>query len=280
MSTTTTHYVLVKPGVADPVDADLWGGELNDDMDIIDGVMFANSQWKAESESIASATTTDLGTTVSANVLVTGTTTITSFGTIAAGTVRWGRFNGALTLTYNASSLILPGAATITTAANDSFRAISLGSGNWVVTDYFRASGQPIAIALVVTSINFGDETLNKYDEGSWTPVDASGAGLSFSSVSANYTRIGRMVYAYCHLNYPVTANASAAMIGGFPFAAANADYARQGQIAYTTSATAVRCIMNANTSTAAFFNSGGSANTNAQLSNTSNFLMFIYPVS
>lgn len=99
--------------------------------------------------SVASAATVDLGAQTVANVQVTGTTTITSFGTTDSGVTRQLRFSGALTLTHNATSLILPGAASITTAANDVATAISLGSGNWVVTNYERASGQPVAQRIV-----------------------------------------------------------------------------------------------------------------------------------
>lgn len=93
---------------------------------------------------IASATTTAIGGVTSDKVSITGTTTITGFGTIAAGTTRSGRFTGALTLTHNATSLILPGAANITTAAGDSFQAVSLGSGNWVVYFYQKADGTAV----------------------------------------------------------------------------------------------------------------------------------------
>lgn len=94
---------------------------------------------------VASATTTDLGALASEHVSITGTTTITGFGTVAAGTRRSGRFTGALTLTHHATSLILPGAANITTAAGDRFTAISLGSGNWVVYHYTKADGTAIS---------------------------------------------------------------------------------------------------------------------------------------
>lgn len=39
MPTFTTNYNLAKPLVNDATDQDLWGGELNDDMDIIDSTM-------------------------------------------------------------------------------------------------------------------------------------------------------------------------------------------------------------------------------------------------
>lgn len=93
---------------------------------------------------VASATTTDIGAAAAENVSITGTTTITGFGTVAAGTKRQGRFTGALTLTHNATSLILPGGANITTAAGDRFGAVSLGSGNWVVYWYTKANGTSI----------------------------------------------------------------------------------------------------------------------------------------
>lgn len=92
--------------------------------------------------SVASAATTDLGAVASDKVSITGTATITSFGTAPAGTFRQGRFTSTATLTYNATSLILPTAATnITTAAGDRFQAYSLGSGNWVVSSYTKANG-------------------------------------------------------------------------------------------------------------------------------------------
>lgn len=39
MPTTTTNYALIKPNVNDPVDEDLWGGYLNDDLDDIDALI-------------------------------------------------------------------------------------------------------------------------------------------------------------------------------------------------------------------------------------------------
>ena len=96
---------------------------------------------EAKGSDIASATTTDIGAAVGNFVDVTGTTTITGLGTVQAGTRRWVRFTGILTLTHNATSLILPGAANITTAANDRACFVSLGSGNWLCLDYVKASG-------------------------------------------------------------------------------------------------------------------------------------------
>lgn len=96
---------------------------------------------EAQGSNIASATTTDIGAATGNYVNVTGTTTITGLGTVQAGTRRIVNFNGILTLTYNASSLILPTSANITTAAGDTATFVSLGSGNWVCVQYTRRSG-------------------------------------------------------------------------------------------------------------------------------------------
>jgi hypothetical protein len=92
---------------------------------------------------LASATTTDLGTIGSHNVSITGTTTITGFGSTAVATdpIYLISFTGALTLTYNATSLIIPGSGNITTANGDTATVEYLGSGNWRVLQYTKRSG-------------------------------------------------------------------------------------------------------------------------------------------
>jgi hypothetical protein len=99
---------------------------------------------------LASAATTDLGTISSHNIQVTGVVTITAFGSSAIVTYPTYRlrFAGILTLTHNGTSLILPGAANIVTAAGDSAVAQYLGSGNWQVISYTKASGAAVATAV------------------------------------------------------------------------------------------------------------------------------------
>ena len=96
--------------------------------------------FKAATTTIVSATTTDIGASKTDVVLITGTTTITSFGTVP-GVIRFLRFAASLTLTHNATTLIIPGAANITTSANDTAVVISDASGNWRVLNYQYASG-------------------------------------------------------------------------------------------------------------------------------------------
>ena len=78
--------------------------------------------------------------------LITSTTAITSFSitTNKTGRTFRVRFDTARTLTHNATSLIIPGGANITTAQGDIAQIRSLGSGNVVVDWYTKANGQPV----------------------------------------------------------------------------------------------------------------------------------------
>lgn len=77
---------------------------------------------------------------------VTGTTAITSIAT--TGNIGTGiklHFNDAVLLTYDATNLVLPGGANITTAAGDEFEFEEYAAGDWRVTGYALANGKAIA---------------------------------------------------------------------------------------------------------------------------------------
>lgn len=130
------------------------GTGLDDNLREIQGVIVRGLSHKGAD--IASATTTDLGAVEGLAHDITGTTTITGFGTVRAGIWKVIKFEGALTLTHNATSLILPGAANITTADGDTAIVISEGAGNWRCVAYVKANGKPIAGASgAITSSDF-----------------------------------------------------------------------------------------------------------------------------
>ncbi len=93
---------------------------------------------------VASSGTCDIGASNSPFARITGTTTITSFGTNYNGP-RYLRFADALILTHS-STLVLPTAANITTVAGDTCVVIpgatSGTADKWVVVAYQRASGE------------------------------------------------------------------------------------------------------------------------------------------
>lgn len=98
---------------------------------------------------VASAGTVSLGE--GGYFVITGTTTITDvdFVTDKAGRKAWVKFAGVLTLTHNASTLILPTGANITTAAGDTACFVSEGTDAVRCVAYQRASGQALAAGAV-----------------------------------------------------------------------------------------------------------------------------------
>ncbi len=121
---------------------------------------------EAQGTDIASASTCNIGAATGNYVRITGTTTITRFGTVQAGTRRIVRFAGALTLTHNATYLILPGGANIVTAAGDCAVFVSEGGNVWRCVVYQRANGTalvapapytlPVATATVLGGVKKG----------------------------------------------------------------------------------------------------------------------------
>lgn len=108
-----------------------------------------------ESSSIASASTVDLGSATGNSVSVThssGTIAISSFGgatSLQAGTVMDIKFSisgGTLTLTHNATSLDIPGAANLTLANKDKIRVRKTSDTNayWEIIDVTKSDGSPL----------------------------------------------------------------------------------------------------------------------------------------
>jgi hypothetical protein len=162
---------------------------------------------------VASAATADIGAANSSNIRITGTTTITSFGAALNGVRRHVRFAAALTLTHNATSLILPGGANLTTAAGDTAIAMSLGSGNWVVVNYMPAGGYvrpgaatasalTLATARVLGRVSAGSGAIEEVPLGNAAAALAlgisrgteqattSGTAIDFTGIPAGVRRI------------------------------------------------------------------------------------------
>lgn len=91
---------------------------------------------------VASATTTDILGANSEFVAISGTTTITSFGT-GATRKRFCRATGAFKITHNGTSLICPGGADITTESGDTFIVVADASSNVRIVAYQRAAVPP-----------------------------------------------------------------------------------------------------------------------------------------
>jgi hypothetical protein len=118
-----------------------------------DLVMSAKA-FKGALATVASASNVNLDTAAGNNIDLTGTTTITAF-TIAAGALYFVRYTGGgLTLTHNATTLVLPTAANITAATGDTFLVYGKATNEAVILVYQRASG-----AALVGATTAADQT-------------------------------------------------------------------------------------------------------------------------
>ena len=91
----------------------------------------------------------------------------------------------------------------------------TLGTGNLIQ----GTAAKGVNFTANTPAAGMTSQLLNWYEEGTWTPTDGSGAGLSLTVNSARYTRVGRVVTVQVKVTYPATASAVGAAIGGFPFA-------------------------------------------------------------
>jgi|GEM_PF-7084853 len=129
--------------------------------------------------------------------LITSTTAITAFtfDPSKAGRKVVVRFNTARTLTHNATSLILPGAANITTAQGDICEVEDRGSGNVRVNWYTRADGRAVvgstdgyrALAIAGTVVSTDNRGV----------IDFTTAGVTLSFTAAATLGAGFRVTVY-----------------------------------------------------------------------------------
>lgn len=148
---------------------------------------------------IASASTTDIGGQLTNFLNVTGTTTITSFGTNYNGP-KILKFTGVLIITHNSSTLVCPNGLNITTAAGDYAIVVpkSTSSGTsdgWAVAFYQQnAIEQYVPIRQTVMAGPVDSSGFSSFggSTGS-TTVTASGT-LKITGAVGLYNRIGSIV--------------------------------------------------------------------------------------
>jgi hypothetical protein len=108
--------------------------------------------------------------------------------------------------------------------------------------------------------------TLDDYEEGTWTPIDSSGNGLNFNSVNGYYTKIGDMVFATLQLIYPASVGSFTNLIGGLPFTVKSGDDMNGFHVAYTDFTSGLISPLNSGLTSFTLYN----ASTGNSINNTS----------
>jgi hypothetical protein len=143
-------------------------------------------------------------------------------------------------------------------------------TGNLVI----GTAGKGIDFSANPSAPGMTSELLNDYEEGTWTPADASGAGLSFTlNATSYYTKIGNVVTCNLDVTYPATADASIARIT-LPFAPKVSGAG--GNIGYTTKAGGIYVSLSS-AGSFTFTDLVSNFLTNANMSTTRSQLSFSY---
>jgi hypothetical protein len=143
---------------------------------------------------IASAATTDLSTATGDYVNITGTTTITSFGTAPAGTRRALKFANNLTLTNNAN-IVLRNGATMETFPGAIMEFVSEGGGVW-------------------------RQVCNTPSRNSWTPTVSSSSGtITTASASGYYYKTSNIITIVVVINITTNGTGAQSVVISLPIA-------------------------------------------------------------
>ena len=184
------------------------------------------STWATSAALAASALVVGGGAGAAPATITTGTGVVTALGvntgTAGAFVVNGGALgtpsSGTVTNLTGTASININGTVGATTPTTGSFTTMKASTGAAVGGATPGAGG----IAFPATAVTVADvNTLDDYEEGTWTPADASGAGLTFTLEYATYTKIGRLVTLNLRLAFPATASVADVLIAGLPFAAA-----------------------------------------------------------
>lgn len=93
---------------------------------------------------VAAAATCDLTATASNTISISNGPAITTFGAGVPGMRRRLIFQGAVTITYSAATLLLPGLANIVTAYGDSCEVVCTAASTWQIVDYTPYTGRAL----------------------------------------------------------------------------------------------------------------------------------------
>lgn len=235
---------------------------------IISGMYIENNSSSDGGDITIGATNTVLGISITGNYFA-GNATITALRPVKCNKCTGVSMTGNTSEGGYAGGSNTPQLGTVTGVT-------ILGNDGW--------ADQIVPNVVPSTGITIGTGT-NKVLSGvsnvTFTPIDASGASLTFvpGGTAAIYSTFGPgRVSGNMIVTYPVTIDASNAVIGGLPITASSSISSRGGAvIAYTDSAAVLYAFLLDNTTTIRIYKAAGVQATNADLSGKTISINFNY---
>lgn len=180
-------------------------------------------------------------------------------------------FTGGDIIAYNVNNITLQNNQCRSTAPTSSITVTGGVTGPGYVLNNWCAKAITVDAGLLTagTVLKSGNTEsaawVPPYLGGSWTPVDASGAGLALTVSQAKYFKLQDKVFVVqCDITWPTTANGSNASIGGMPAIPNNA---YSGSVSYSTVGTWSGGVTSSTTATFGLYDTAGVPRTNAAMS-------------
>ena len=192
----------------------------------------------------------------------------------------------ALNVTTVSGTPTFSGASTF--SGDVSMNGTAAITGNTTVGGTLVNTGLITASAGVAVGGTGSANTLDDYEEGTWTPTITGGfTSVNIDYLKASYTRIGNVVNIFLSMRFSGTNAGATFVLGGLPFTSqpATANYGiGTGAIGYSTlttylNNTAYTAYVSQNNTTFQFYTMGGTAvASNANASNDWLELTLMYP--
>ncbi len=176
--------------------------------------------------------------------------------------------------TTGSGTLSVAGASTLTGAVSTG-AGLTVGNGLTVSDGNISvASGHGIDFSATanatINSASMGNELLDDYEEGTWTPT-ADGGSTTYNTQYGFYTKIGNLVHAQYNISVNNFTGSNRFTMGGLPFTSNNVSGSSGiGTVTYfnslNTGAVMLTCRNDSNTSTVYFSGTTGSGATMANI--------------
>ena len=126
-------------------------------------------------------------------------------------------------------SIVLDGTSGLTTNSGTLISASTIGVGGATPS----TSGAGISFPATQSASTDGN-TLDDYEEGTWTP--SLGGTATYTTRLASYVKVGRLVTVFCYISVNSIGTGSATVITGLPFSVSSDIGAGSGALSYFAS--------------------------------------------